>query len=393
MDALNNPYTPGAGTKPPALTGRDEQLRHFELLLGRLERGRPERSMLITGLRGVGKTVLLTTFEDMALSRGWFPAFSEIRHDTELRQLMARMSRRVLLAMSRAERVKDRARRALGVLKAFSVSVPGGFELSIDADALTGTADSGDLDDDLSDLLVALGQVATDADSGVVFLLDEIQFLDQRSLEALISALHRVAQRELPLALVGGGLPSIPRLAGEAKSYAERLFTFPRIGRLSEDAATAALILPAREEGVEYEDEALARILELSEAYPYFLQEYGRHVWQVAADSPIEADDVERAHPNVQADLDEGFFAVRFERATAGERRYMAAMAALGDGAQESGEVARRLGFADTAKTSVIRANLIDKGLIFSPEYGLIDFTVPHFAVFIRRNVPHQAAD
>ena len=392
MDALNNPYTPGAGTKPPALTGRGEQLQHFKLLLGRLQRGRPERSMLITGLRGVGKTVLLTTFEDMALSYGWFPAFSEVRHDTELRLLMARMSRRVLLAMSRTERVKDRARRTLGVLKAFSVSVPGGFELSIDVDALTGTADSGDLDDDLSDLLVALGQVAADAGSGVVFLLDEIQFLDRRSLEALISALHRVAQRELPLALVGGGLPSVPRLAGEAKSYAERLFTFPRIGRLSEDAATEALILPAREESVEYGGEALARILELSEAYPYFLQEYGRHVWQVAAGSPIEAGDVEHAHPNVQADLDEGFFAVRFERATAGERRYMAAMAALGDGPRESGEVARRLGFADTAKTSVVRGNLIDKGLIFSPEYGLVDFTVPRFAEFMRRNVPLDSA-
>lgn len=393
MDALSNPYTPGAGTKPPALTGRDEQLRQFELLLGRLERGRPERSMLITGLRGVGKTVLLTTFEDVALGRGWFPALSEIRHDTELRVLMARMSRRVLLTMSRAERVKDRARRALGVLKAFTLKTPEGFELSIDVDALTGTADSGDLEEDLSELLVELGQAAKEAGSGVIFLLDEIQFLDQRSLESLISALHRVAQRELPLALVGGGLPSIPRLAGEAKSYAERLFTFPRIGSLTEAAASDALVLPAREEGVEYERAAVDRIVELSEAYPYFLQEYGRHVWQLAAESPISTGDVERAHPNVQADLDEGFFTVRFERATAAERRYMAAIAALGDGPQESGQVARRLGFADTAKTSVIRSNLIDKGLIFSPEYGLVDFTVPHFAEFMRRNFPLDAGE
>jgi len=329
----------------------------------------------------------------MALERAWFPALSEIRHDTELRLLMARMSRRVLLAMSRTQRVKDRARRALGILKAFSVKTPEGFELSIDVDALTGTADSGDLEEDLSDLLVELGQAAKDGGSGVIFLLDEIQFLDQRSLEALISALHRVAQRELPLALVGGGLPSIPRLAGEAKSYAERLFTFPRIGSLSEAAATDALVLPARAEGVEYKARAIERILELSEAYPYFLQEYGRHVWQGAAQSPIGAGDVERAHPNVQADLDEGFFTVRFERATAAERRYMAAIAALGDGPQESGQVARRLGFAETGKTSVIRGNLIDKGLIFSPEYGLVDFTVPHFAEFMRRNFPLDAAE
>jgi hypothetical protein len=197
--------------------------------------------------------------------------------------------------------------------------------------------------------------------SGVIFLLDEIQFLDQGSLEALISALHRVAQRELPLALVGGGLPSIPRLAGEAKSYAERLFRFPRIGRLDRDAATDALILPARDEGVEYEDGAVGRILELSEGYPYFLQEYGRHVWQVASESPIRASDVERAHPLVLADLDEGFFTVRFERATDAERRYMAAMAVLGDGPQQSGQVARKLGYKETRKTSVTRSDLIDK--------------------------------
>lgn len=392
MDALANPYTPGAGTKPPALTGRDDQLAHFQLLLGRLERGRPERSMLISGLRGVGKTVLLTTFEDQALERGWFPAFSEIRHDTELRPLMARMARRVLLAMSRVERFKDRARRALGVLKAFTVKTPEGFELGIDVDALTGIADSGDLEDDLGDLLLELGQAASEAGSGVVFLLDEIQFLDRASLEALIAALHRVAQRELPLALVGGGLPSIPRLAGEAKSYAERLFTFPRIDSLSESAAREALVVPAWQEGVEFEDAAVARILELSEAYPYFLQEYGRHVWQVAKESPIGLGDVEQADPNVQADLDEGFFSVRFERATGAERRYMSAMAALGNEPQESGQVAQRLGHSDPAQASVVRANLIDKGLIYSPEYGLVDFTVPHFAAFMRRNFPLATA-
>jgi AAA ATPase domain len=388
MDALSNPYTPGAGTKPPALTGRDAQLEHFELLLGRLEIGRAERSMLITGLRGVGKTVLLTTFEAMSEERGWFPAFREIRHDTELRSLMARMARRVLRAMSRSERASERARRVLGVLKAFTVKTPEGIELSIDVEALVGLADSGDLEEDLTDLLVELGQAARAANSGVVFLLDEIQFLDQRSLEALISALHRVAQRELPLTLVGGGLPSIPRLAGEAKSYAERLFRFPRIGRLDREAATDALILPARAEGIEYEPTAVARILELSEGYPYFLQEYGRHVWQVARQSPISATDVERARTLVQAGLDEGFFTVRFERATDAERRYIAAMAELGDGPQQSGQVASSLGYAGAGQTSVTRSSLIDKGLVYSPEYGLLDFTVPHFADFMRRNFP-----
>jgi len=199
--------------------------------------------------------------------------------------------------------------------------------------------------------------------------------------------LHRVAQRELPLALVAGGLPSIPRLAGEAKSYAERLFTFPRIGSLTDVAAAEALVRPAREEGVEFSSAAVELVLELTEAYPYFIQEYGRHAWQAAAESPIDREDVERAHPNAQADLDEGFFTVRFERATTAERRYMAAMAALGVGGQASGRVAQRLGYSDPGQVSVVRANLIDKGLIYSPDYGIVDFTVPHFAAFMQRNV------
>jgi hypothetical protein len=274
------------------------------------------------------------------------------------------------------------------VLKAFTVKAPEGLELSIDAEALTGVADSGDIEADLSDLLLELGEAARVAGTGVVFLLDEIQFLDQPSLEALIAALHRVAQRELPLALAGGGLPSIPRLAGEAKSYAERLFAFPRLDSLNRAAAAEALVVPAREEGVEIDDAAVERILELTEAYPYFLQEYGRHAWQVASGSPIRLEDVETAHPSAQAELDEGFFTVRFERATASERRYMAAMAALGGGPQASGGIAQRLGLADSAQISVVRSSLIDKGLIFSPEYGLIDFTVPQFAAFMRRNFP-----
>lgn len=388
MDALRNPYTPGAGTKPPALAGRDDQLAQFELMLGRLQRGKPERSMMISGLRGVGKTVLLTTFEDLARERAWFPALGEIRHDTRLRPLVARMARTVLLSMSRTERVKDRIRRALGALKAFTVTTPDGLELAIDVDALTGVADSGDLEYDLGELFLEIGHAAKDAGTGVVFLLDEIQFLDRPSFEALISALHRATQRDLPLAMVGGGLPSIPRLAGEAKSYAERLFTFPRIGSLTEDAAAEALTLPAREEGVEFSDAAVERVLGLTESYPYFLQEYGRHAWQAADGSPIDRDDVEEAHPSAQAELDSGFFMVRFERATAAERRYMAAIAALGVGGQESGRVARQLGHSDSAQASVVRASLIDKGLIYSPEYGIVDFTVPHFAAFMQRNFP-----
>jgi len=388
VDPIRNPYTPGAGTRPPALTGRDDQIERFALLLDRLSIGRPERSMLITGLRGVGKTVLLNRFEGMAEERGWQAAVHEVRHDTDLRRLIARLSRRILLRMQRLERAKDRARQALRVLKAFSLRLPDGSEISIDVDAISGVADSGDIEEDLAELLVELGETARDCDTGVVFLLDEVQFLKLHDLEALIAALHRVAQRELPLTLAGGGLPSIPRLAGEAKSYAERLFEFPRLGPLDDDSARDALVLPARGEDVDYEPDAAERILRLSEGYPYFLQEYGKHAWRIAPDSPIRLDDVIAAGEDVLAELDEGFFTIRFERATESERRYLAAMAALGDGPQSSGEVAKRLGYDDPAQASVMRASLIDKGLIFSPDYGRVDFTVPHFGGFMRRNYP-----
>lgn len=386
MDPVRNPYTPGAGTKPAALTGRNAELDQFRLILDRLSAGKPERSMLISGLRGVGKTVLLNTFEEIAEGRRWHAPLYEVRHDTDLRVLMTRLVRKVLQRMRRRERAKEQVLRALRVLKAFSLRTPEGLEIAIDVDAALGSADTGDTEEDLGELLVELGEAARAADTGVVFLLDEIQFLARSDLEALISALHRVTQRMLPITLAGGGLPSIPRLAGEAKTYAERLFTFPGIGRLEDAAAHDALVLPARQEGVEYEPGAAEDILALTEGYPYFIQEYGRHAWRLADESPIPRSIVRDAHDGAQADLDGGFFTVRFERATDAERRYLAAMAILGDGAQQSGEVTKQLGFQDTAQTSVTRSNLIDKGLIYSPDYGHVDFTVPHFADFMRRN-------
>jgi hypothetical protein len=242
--------------------------------------------MLITGLRGVGKTVLLNTFEAIAEAQGFRTAKAEITHETEFRPLVARLARRALLAISPAERMKQRARRAAAIFKAFTLRTPEGLEIGVDVEAMLGRGDSGDLGDDLSDLFLALGEAATEHETGVVFLLDEIQFLDRAELEALIAALHQVAQRELPLTLTGAGLPQLPALTGAAKSYAERLFRFPTIDRLDKQAARDALELPARAEGVDYERPATDRILALSEGYPYFLQEYGKHVWNVAPAPP-----------------------------------------------------------------------------------------------------------
>ena len=295
--------------------------------------------MLITGLRGVGKTVLLNTFEAIAEEAGFRTAKSEITHETEFRPLIARLARRALLAISPAKRMKERTRRAAAVFKAFTLRTPEGLEIGVDVDALLGRADSGDLGDDLSDLFVALGEAAAEHETGIVFLLDEVQFLDRAELEALIAALHQVSQRELPLTLAGAGLPQLPALTGAAKSYAERLFRFPTIDRLPDQAARDALELPAQAEGVDYERAATSRILELTEGYPYFLQEYGRHVWNVAAGPTIRAEDVERAHDLVQLDLDESFFRVRIGRATKAELAYLAAMAHLGSGPYRSGEI------------------------------------------------------
>ncbi len=387
IDPLRNPYAPGAGTPPPALTGRDPELEQFALLLGRLSAGRPEQSLMITGLRGVGKTVLLDAFESIAIDSGWFASFTEVTTETRLARVIATMAREALFDLSRVERARERARRAFSVLKAFSITI-GELELKLDYEPEEGTADSGDLGRDLGDLLIEVGRVAHDADRGVVFLLDEVQLLDRRDFEALIAGMQRAARQRLPMTIVGAGLPSLPRLAGEAKSYAERLFVFPVLGALAEDAARLALVEPAEAEGVLYEEAALARILELSGCYPYFLQQYGKHAWLTAKDDVIGVAAVERAHELVLGVLDGDFFHVRFERATTNERRYLAAMADLGDGPYPSGAVTRRLGYTSTTETAAVRDSLLRKGLIYSPRHGLVDFTVPLFAGFMRRRHP-----
>ncbi len=391
MDPIRNPYTPGAGSRPPALAGRDKELDAFRVLLERLRRGRPEKSMIITGLRGVGKTVLLNTFGSIAEEARFATAFTEITHETEIRPLMARMVRRALLSLSPIDRMKDRARRAVAVFKAFTLKLPDGPEINLDVDVALGRADSGDLGEDLADLLVAVGRAAADHDSGVALLFDEIQFLARSELEALIAALHRTAQQSLPVTLVGAGLPQIPELTGAAKSYSERLFDFPRIGSLADEAAREALVVPAQQEGVQYEDAAVGEITRFTEGYPYFLQEFGKHVWNVAAGPTITLQDALDARQPVQLQLDENFFRVRVARCTNAELEYLRSMAALGDGPYRSGDIATKLGRPGPQNVAPTRSRLIEKGLIFSPSYGLNEFTVPQFADFMRRNSPEGA--
>jgi AAA ATPase domain len=387
MRPHDNPYTPNAGARPPLLVGRDDQLETFEVLLDRLRKGHTEQSMLITGLRGVGKTVLLTTFEARARERGWTTVEAEITKNTEFGPRMAQLVRRALLQAAPKARWKDRAKRAAAALRSFqlTVSSEGSITAGIDVEALEGVADSGDLAEDLTDLLVALGEAVSDHETGVAFLFDEVQFLSTVEFEALIAALHKTVQRALPITLVGAGLPQLPRLAGEAKSYAERLFKFPTIGRLSEPEARRALVEPAKALGVEYEDAAVLAVLDYTEGYPYFIQEYGKVLWDLTGDPPITLADTEAARDAVEAKLDGSFFRVRAERTTELELRYMRAMADLGPEAQQAKDVAAMLG-RTSEQLGPTRSRLIDKGLLYTPGHGLAAFTVPQFDRYMRRS-------
>lgn len=387
LDPVRNPYTPGAGSKPPALVGRDAELERFQLLARRVVVGRSEKSVMLTGLRGVGKTVLLNAFADIGEAEGLVVVHGEVNEDDALPSLLARLARRSLLRLSSRERNLQRVRRALGVLKAFSLKLPDGPEIGIDIDAVVGTGDSGHLPDDLTDVFVELGEAAQAAGAPVLFTLDELQYATRPELAALIGALHRVSQRRLPVVVVCAGLPQLVGLAGEAKSYAERLFDFPSIGSLAEADARQALLVPARDEDVGFTDDALTEILARSEGYPYFLQEYGKHVWNRASSTTIEAVDVEAASEEVVARLDEGFFRTRIDRISDTEREYLRAMSALGPGPHRSGVIAAAM---DKKSSSVgkRRESLIQRGLLYSPRYGETAFTVPQFDQYVRRNFP-----
>ena len=302
---------------------------------------------------------------------------------------MGQLVRRALLQLAPRARWEDRAKRAAAILKSFQLTVTpeGSLTAGLDVEAAAGFADSGQLDEDLTDLLVALGEAAQEQDSGVVFLIDEVHFLTTPELEALIAALHKTVQRQLPITMVGAGLPQLPRLAGEAKSYAERLFKFPSIGRLSATEAERALVEPAERLEVRFEKEAVAAVIDYTEGYPYFLQEYGNVIWNQAGASPITAADVADAQEAVEAKLDGSFFRVRAERTTELELRYMRAMAELGPGPQQAKSVAGQLE-RTSEQMGPTRSRLIEKGLLFTPGHGLAAFTVPQFDRFMRRAYP-----
>jgi hypothetical protein len=384
-----NPYTPDAGARPPALAGRDRELQHLQSIIAQLSAGGTERHLLITGLRGVGKTVLLNEFEVMCQQAGWPAETKEVGRNSSVAVLVGRSARRALLQMSARKRVGERVRQALRVLKAFEVTLPGEVKLRLDVDAAVGQADSGELAEDLRDVLTAVGQAAAEAGLGFALIVDEVQNLSRDDYEALIMALHRAKQRNLPVAFVAAGLPLIPTLTAEAKSYAERMFLPASIGALTPDAARDALILPARRQGVEWARPALARVLDYTDGYPYFLQEYGRWAWAQGDGERITAQDAERALTVVEDELDESFFEGRIGRLTDRERRYIAAMAELGDGPQSSAAVARKLVRAPKT-VSPVRDALIQNAVIYAPERGMVDFTVPHCSRFVRRRLANS---
>lgn len=390
MDPIRNPYSPGAGTPPPELAGRDELRQKVKIALSRIREGRSAKSLLMVGLRGVGKTVLLDRLRADADEAGMHTMWVEAPEHRSLPSILAPQLRGALLRLSRIERAKDTATRALRGLAGFARALKFKFddiEIGFDAEPEPGLADNGDLEGDLADLLLLVGIAARDANTVAVMFVDELQYVEEEQLAALISALYRAARRSAPIALVGAGLPQLPGRMGEAKSYAERLFDIQEIGPLTDEAARTAIVVPARHEGVTFTDEAVNRVLAETRGYPYFLQEWGKHSWDVADESPIDDSDVRTASVAAIAALDESFFRVRFDRLTPLEKRYLRAMAELGPGPHRSGDIAAQLGrkVSDLGPT---RSQLIVKGMIWSPSHGDTAFTVPLFDQYMRRIMP-----
>ncbi len=387
MDPRHNPYAPGAGANPPELAGREAILEAADVALARTVRGRHAKGLILLGLRGVGKTVLLNRIDEMARKEGYETVLVEAPEGRRLPEILVPPLRRVLMRLDRGERVQSEVKRALGTLRsfasAFKVSV-GPVEFGVDAEL--GSADSGDLEFDLPDLLLSVAEAARARESAVALLIDEVQYLSEADLRALIVAIHKVTQRSLPLVFFGAGLPQIAGLAGEAKSYAERLFDYPPVEALPPLAATEALRAPARREGVDYAPQALDLIVGQTRGYPYFLQEWGKHAWNVADESPIDQDDAASATERALRDLDDSFFRVRLDRLTPKEKEYMRAMAELGPGPHRSGEIADTLG-VKVESIAPRRSKLIRKGMIYSPAHGDTAFTVPMFDEFMRRTM------
>jgi hypothetical protein len=390
VDPVRNPYAPGAGQRPPELAGRDREISQFEVVLERVARGRPERSMVLTGLRGVGKTVLLNTFRSMAMQRLWGTGKIEARPEQSIRRPVAAALHMAVRELAPRHRAPDRIEYFLSVLKAFALRDPKApkgtsvtTQLGIDVPAARGRADSGDLEIDLTELFAEAATVAADLSVGIALFIDEMQDVPAPDISALCAACHELSQNGGPLIVVGAGLPHLPSVLSASKSYSERLFRYVRIDRLERGAADLALIAPAEREEVTFEPGALDALYQAADGYPYFVQAYGKVTWDVATGSPVTAKDVSVAAPEAEGELAVGFFGSRYERATPAEREYMRAMATLGDDPVPTSAVADELG-RKPSSLSPARDGLIKKGLIYSSERGVIAFTVPHFGRFLR---------
>ncbi len=390
MNPVNNPYAPGAGTPPPQLAGRDKLLQQVRIAIARIRRGSAAKSVLMVGLRGVGKTVLLDRMSSNAEEDGAFSVRIEVREDRSLPSLLAPHLRSVLLRLSRVRAAKDLAQHGLSALAGFAKALKvkySDIEVGLDFAPQPGLADNGDLEGDLTALLEEVGLAARKAKTAVVLFIDELQYIENKQFAALISALHRCAQNKLPLTVVGAGLPQLRALAGNAKSYAERLFDYPFIGALTPSEAELAIVKPAQDEGVAFTGPAVAEVISATGGYPYFLQEWGKHSWDVAPRSPITLPDVKLASVEAIAALDESFFRVRFDRLTPNEKKYLRGMAELGPGPHRSGDIAHVLG-KGVASLGPVRQTLIVKGMIWSPSHGDTAFTVPLFDQFMKRIMP-----
>jgi AAA ATPase-like protein len=401
VDPVRNPYAPGAGQRPPELAGRDAELAGFEVTLERVARGRPERSVVLTGLRGVGKTVLLNALRSAAVRRGWGTGKLEARPDQSLRRPLAGALH--LAVRELAGRNDDEAAHVLGVLKSFVGRESGArtraWQPGLDVAAVPGRADSGDIEIDLVELLTDVAGLAGSSGHGIAVFLDEMQDLGADDVSALCAACHEIAQQGLPLVVVGAGLPHLPAVLSASKSYSERLFRYARIDRLDPVAAEIALRAPARDEDADFTDEALAAMYEVTGGYPYFVQAYGKVAWDVAPRSPIMPADVAVAAPEAEAELAVGFFGSRYERATPAEREYLRAMAdvAAATGEPGSGSGGGGGGASDAVPTAAVAAalgrppqslspardGLLKKGLVYSGQRGRIAFTVPHFGRYL----------
>jgi hypothetical protein len=385
MDLINNPYSPGAGVPPPELAGRENILQDAENIIRRVQNGHSTQSLILLGLRGVGKTVLLNRIDQIAENLGCETSIFEADMDRTLPQLFTQQLHRLLLKLDRRKRMGDEVQKAFSLLQAFAGIFRvhyGEFQVGLMSPMVTG-----DLSLDLSDLMVSIGEAAKARNTVAVILVDEVQYIAKKDLSALIMALHKISQRQLPLIFFGAGLPQLAQLAGDAKSYSERLFAYPTVGPLDEDGAKKALVEPAHREKVDYTDEALAEILKETEGYPFFLQVWGSHVWQLANESPITKQDAQEASIRAVDALDESFFKVRFERLTDRQRHYARAMAEFGNRPANSTAVANLLGLT-VKQAAPIRDEVIKKGMAYSPRRGLVAFTVPKFDEYMKRVIP-----